>query len=215
MSAATVPILVVGVSTARTHNILQELARSGWEAHSVETLQEADTVLRTVRFNLILAAEKLPDGTGYELAPLVARQAGNLFMSVPLSETCLWLPVVENGVKSLGQRAMNPMALAMEAESILRACAAPAARREASSAAIARVGPSPLGAATQSPAPARLDCEPRARNSARVFAAPKLEIPARRKTASDTPVVPKELAPLTRDDAAREPAVAGKRWRGL
>jgi hypothetical protein len=127
MSAATVRILVVGNSIASTETILSGLARSGWESHAVKTVCEADTVLRTVRYQLTLATEKLPDGTGYDLAALIAEQSGNLFISVPLSETCLWLPAVEHGVRSLGQRALNPLTLGTEAEFILRtADAAPA-----------------------------------------------------------------------------------------
>lgn len=120
MSAAAVRILVVGTSTASTESTLKELARSGWESHSVRTVREADSVLRTIRFQLTLASETLPDGRGYDLAPLVAQQAGNLFISVPLSETCLWLPAVEKGVRSLGKRALNPLMLKTEAENILR-----------------------------------------------------------------------------------------------
>jgi hypothetical protein len=122
MPAAAVRILVVGTSAASTESTLQGLARSGWESHSVKAIREADTVLRTIRFQLTLASEKLPDGTGYDLAWLVSQQTGNLFIAVPLSETCLWLPAVENGVRSLGERALNPLTLKTEAESILRAC---------------------------------------------------------------------------------------------
>jgi hypothetical protein len=120
MSAA-VRILFVGNSTASTDSTLKALARSGWGSHSVKTAREADTVLRTIRFQLTLAAEKLLDGTGYELAPLIVRQTGTLFVSVPLSESCLWLPAVENGARSLGQRVLNPHALAIEADFLLRA----------------------------------------------------------------------------------------------
>jgi DNA-binding NtrC family response regulator len=122
MSAAAVRILVVGTSTTSTESTLKGLARSGWESHAVKTVREADTVLRTIRFQLVLATEKLPDGTGYDLAWLVAQQTGNLFIAVPLSETCLWLPAVENGVRALGERALNPLILKTEAESILRTC---------------------------------------------------------------------------------------------
>lgn len=120
MSTDAVRILVVGTSTASTESTLKGLARFGWESHSVRTVREAETVLRTIRFHVTLATEKLPDGTGYELASLVVQQSGNLFISVPLSETCLWLPAVENGVRSLGQRALNPLMLATEAGAILR-----------------------------------------------------------------------------------------------
>jgi len=128
MSAATVRILVVGNSTASTESTLKALARSGWESHSVKTVREAGAVLRTIRFDLTLATEKLADGTGYELAALIAQQSGNLFISVPLSETCLWLPAVEKGTRSLGQRALNLLTLAKEAGVTLRTCDTAAAR---------------------------------------------------------------------------------------
>jgi len=97
MSAAAVRILIVGNSTASTESTSKELARSGWESLAVKTVHEADAVLRTIRFKLTLATEKLPDGTGYELVSLVVQQSGSLFVSVPLSETYLWLPAVKNG----------------------------------------------------------------------------------------------------------------------
>ena len=103
MSATAVRILFVGSSTASAQSTLNELARSGWESHSVQTLQEADSVLRTIRFHLTLATEKLADGTGYGLVSAVERQGGNLFISVPLSETCLWLPAVETGQQIAGR----------------------------------------------------------------------------------------------------------------
>jgi CheY-like chemotaxis protein len=121
MSAAPVRILVVGNPTTSTASTLKGLARSGWESHAVEGVREARTVLRTIRFQLILATEKLPDGTGYELAPLIAQQGGSLFISVSLSEACLWLPAVERGLRLPGRRALNPLTLAVEAELILRA----------------------------------------------------------------------------------------------
>ena len=54
----------------------------------MDNVREAETVLKTIRFKVILAAENVRDGSGYELAPLVARQSGNLFISIALSEVC-------------------------------------------------------------------------------------------------------------------------------
>lgn len=101
--------------------MLERWRRSGWGAHMVESVHEAETVLKTIRFKVILAAENLRDGSGYELAPLVARQSGSLFISVALSETCLWLPVIEQGIRELGKRAINPWMLETEVECVLRA----------------------------------------------------------------------------------------------
>jgi hypothetical protein len=121
MFASPVRVLVVGLISANTRAMLERWGRSGWASHTVDSVQEAEAVLKTIRFKVILAAENVSDGSGYEVASLVARQSGNLFISVSLSETCLWLPVIEQGARSLGKRAINPWILETEVESILRA----------------------------------------------------------------------------------------------
>jgi hypothetical protein len=130
MSTSAVRVLIVGPTTSSTVGILKKLARAGWGSHAVAGAREAETVLKTIRFKVVLSSEKLPDGTGYELAGLIARQRGSLFIGVTLSETCLWLPVIERGEKSLGKRAINPTALEAEVSEILRVlkAAEPAAK---------------------------------------------------------------------------------------
>lgn len=120
-TASAVRVLIVGPTTSSTNGILSKLARAGWGSHAVAGAREAETVLKTIRFKVVLSSEKLPDGTGYELAPLIARQGGSLFIGVTLSETCLWLPVIEKGERSLGKRAMNPTMLEAEVSGLLRA----------------------------------------------------------------------------------------------
>jgi hypothetical protein len=120
MSTSAVRVLIAGPTTSSTNGILKKLARAGWGSHAVAGAREAETVLKTIRFKVVLSSEKLPDGTGYELAPLIARQGGSLFIGVTLSETCLWLPVIEKGERSLGKRAMNPTMLEAEVSELLR-----------------------------------------------------------------------------------------------
>jgi hypothetical protein len=120
MSTSVVRILIVGSITSSTSEILRKLAGVGWGSHSVSSVREAETVIKTIRFKIVLSAEKLPDGTGYELAALIGRQLGTLLIGVSLSETCLWLSVVEKGVRSLGKRAMNPTMLESELMELLR-----------------------------------------------------------------------------------------------
>lgn len=120
MFATPVRVLVVGLANGNTQGMLERWRRSGWGSHTVDSVREAETVLKTIRFKVVLASENVSDGSGYELADLVGRQSGNLFISVALSETCLWLPVVEQGARSLGKRAINPWILETEVESILR-----------------------------------------------------------------------------------------------
>lgn len=113
-------ILAVGKLSRGTQSILSRLATSGWGARTVETLREAEALVNTFRFDLILAAESLPDGRAYGMTETVVRRNGTLLVAIALSESCLWLPVVDLGTKVLGTRALNPEQLEQEAERILR-----------------------------------------------------------------------------------------------
>jgi hypothetical protein len=222
MSAAAVRILVVGNSSASTESTLKALARSGWDSHTVGTVREGDAVLRTIRFHLTLAAEKLPDGTGYQLATLIAQQCGNLFISVPLSETCLWLPAVEHGMRSLGQRALNPLTLATEAEIILRACDTAIAwpKTERSGGGISagdavRVGALPARAVAQLSETERFGQQARERYEHGEEAVQKRPIAARRQLMSRGSAVAERPLALAGEGVERELAAQGKRWRGV
>jgi hypothetical protein len=106
MAATALQILMVGNPSANTAAMLFRLAKRGWGARHVDTVSEAKEVMQTFHFAVVLAPETLPDGRGYDLAPTVSRQLGNLYVGIPLSET-LWLPAVERGALVLGQRGLN------------------------------------------------------------------------------------------------------------
>jgi len=119
MSPVTMRILVVGKSAASTTATLSRLALQGWVAETAENVAEARSALNLFRLDVVLSEENLPDGRGYDLADAVATQSSNLLVSVALSESCLWLPVIERGERSLGQRALTPQMLEFEVETIL------------------------------------------------------------------------------------------------
>jgi hypothetical protein len=222
MSAAAVRILVVGNSTTSTASTLKDLARSGGDSHSVETVREAGEVLRTIRFQLTLAADKLSDGTGYELVTLIARQLGNLFISVSLSETCLWLPAVEKGMRSLGQRALNPLTLATEAEMILRGCDTAIVRPESERsgggiafAQVVRAEAFTSGAVAQLTETERFQRQVPERYEHREGAAPKRPVGARRQLLRAASVAVEHPLPLECEGLERELVAQGKRWRGF
>jgi hypothetical protein len=222
MSAATVCILVVGNSTASTESTLKSLARCGWESHAVKSVREAETVLRTIRYSLTLAAEKLSGGTGYDLAALIAQQSGNLFISVRLSETCLWLPVVERGVRSLGQRALNSLALATEVASILRSADTAVARsgRERGGDEISSSDGIPgevLPAGTAAPLTEteRFGRQDRERYEHGEDAAQRRLITPRRPVVGVASPAPKSPLAVTPEGIARAVEAPGKRWRGF
>jgi hypothetical protein len=222
MPAAAVRILVVGNSIVSTESTLKGLARSGWESHAVKTVREADAVLRTIRFQLTLATEKLPDGTGYDLSTLIAQQSGNLFISVPLSETCLWLPAVENGVRSLGQRSLNPLTLATEAELILRATdtavvrhenyrkdRAVAAGEDLSDPALPARAPADLTGAQ------RCGREAGGKNGAGQDAMARRTIASRRRATLPPGASSEDTARFVAEDALPDLGALAKRWRGV
>jgi hypothetical protein len=84
-----------------------------------EKLSEARDFLEIFRLDIVLASESLADGRGYALADAMRRQSGTLIVGVPLSESCLWLPVVERGVTVLGRRAFSPTMLEAELDRLL------------------------------------------------------------------------------------------------
>jgi len=119
MPAITIRILVAGMPSESTTAILSRLATHGWGARRVATLQQAREELESVAFDVALASETLQDGLGYELASGVARQGATLFVGVALSESALWLPVIERGTRVLGTPGIHPRVLLQEMESLL------------------------------------------------------------------------------------------------
>lgn len=130
MPVSAVRILVVGQASPSTLATLQQLEREGWSSHSVDTIAEAENVLRTIRFDVILAGETIGDGSGYDLTDSVLLRSETLLVSIALSEASLWLPVVQRGVLTLGDRALNSSMLQLE---IIELLSKPARSRESTS----------------------------------------------------------------------------------
>jgi DNA-binding response OmpR family regulator len=114
-------ILVVGKRSPPTNVTLGRLARRGYGFRAVETLRDGEDLMKTFAFDMVLAAESLPGGRGYDLMRMVVRRGITLLVAVALSESCVWLPVVEFGQKVLGTRAINADALEVEVEKLLKA----------------------------------------------------------------------------------------------
>jgi DNA-binding response OmpR family regulator len=120
MPSSAMRILAIGVDSLGTGPMLAALATRGWGSRSVGTLREARELLRTFRFDIVLAGESLPDGQGYELIDTIARHEGTLLIGVALSESCLWLPVLQRGTNVFGKRAFNADLIESEVELLLR-----------------------------------------------------------------------------------------------
>lgn len=112
-------LLVVGDSSLAAHSTVESLSRRGAQQAIALTVQEAIVRLGDFAFDVVLASEFLPDGRAYELMPIVERKGCSLLVAVALSESALWLPVIENGRRVLGTRALNARMLESELERLL------------------------------------------------------------------------------------------------
>ena len=119
MPATPASILAVGTPALLPPRILNRLGAHGWRCRRTGTLREALSVLRGgARFDVVLAAESIGDGSGYDLTRSVMASFGTLFVGIPLTEGHLWLPVVEGGRKVLGQQALSSSMLEPEMEMV-------------------------------------------------------------------------------------------------
>jgi hypothetical protein len=97
-------ILLVGLAGANQESIAHLLMQRDWNWKAAESLASAVRHLgRMTGLKLVLAAEVLVDGRGYELTDLIARQGSSLLVGVMLSEGEVWLPVVERGERTFGR----------------------------------------------------------------------------------------------------------------
>jgi len=119
MPARRMRILTVGNTPLGLAAHLRCMALHGWGSRPVGTVREAKGLLEMLKFEIVLAAENLPDGQGYDLSEIVAQRARSLLVAVALSASVLWLPVVLQGSKVLGQRALNDNMLETEVETLL------------------------------------------------------------------------------------------------
>jgi hypothetical protein len=148
MPATAMRILVVGALPRGSIEILRRFGDRGWGSRQVVTLQQARDQVATYDFDVVLATESLCDGRGYDLADAVTQHSRTLLVGVALSESCLWLPVVERGVGVLGRRALNAQMLESEMEKLMRASALDNVRDISNNATFAGGRPGPLGTAT-------------------------------------------------------------------
>jgi DNA-binding NtrC family response regulator len=112
-------ILLVALDAGGVLAAVERLECRGWECRVVESLREAEEALETGNFRIVLAAEEMADGSGFDLRDTVIKRAGSLFVAILLSESCLWLPVAERGVRTLGECALDPHTLEEEIEGLL------------------------------------------------------------------------------------------------
>src|SRR5262249_703850 len=89
-------------------SMAQRFSTRASESHTATSLPEACDLFATLEFDLVLSNTNLPDGSAYPLVGLLAGLLTTLFFSLPVKDSCWWLPAIEYGQECLGNPAMRP-----------------------------------------------------------------------------------------------------------
>jgi hypothetical protein len=115
--------LFVGKPCQKSVAMLTRMGRRGWGSYSADNLKEARPLIEGGGFDLVLALQELPDGSGYELLSPLAERGSSLFVGIDLFHDRLWIPVVELGERMFGDRAIPADTAEAAWEQILLAAA--------------------------------------------------------------------------------------------
>jgi len=77
-------------------------------------------MLSTHRVHLVLSNTMLPDGTGFGLLEALAGRPVTAFLCLPVENSCLWLPAIDDGKDCLGTPALRPSEFAIALEEMAR-----------------------------------------------------------------------------------------------
>ena len=119
MPSIAMRILVIGEFLPGTGEILRRLSGRGWGARKVPTLRDARAPAGDVRFRCGARFRSPPRWPRLRCRRIRCLHSRTLMVGVALSESCLWLPVVDRGKHVLGKRALNVEALESEMETLL------------------------------------------------------------------------------------------------
>ena len=100
-------ILLVGDSETRPSFLSERLIEWGGECKFASCRADVAALIRSQRFDLILSRMRLPDGSAFELVPLVNGRPTSLFSYLPTKDGCWWLPLVRSGAECAGGPALQ------------------------------------------------------------------------------------------------------------
>jgi DNA-binding NtrC family response regulator len=110
--------LLVGQSFASAEALKDRLRRWGFCCCLAANIQAAFEFLEFHGAEIVLADRHLPDGTGFELAVSLEGRPVTVFVSVPIEDSCLWLPAIRQGKICWGSPALRPSEFASSLEAI-------------------------------------------------------------------------------------------------
>ena len=100
--------LLIGESPQGSSNLAKRLQARGCECDFAVSSQEASSMLRAERFDLVLSPMRLRDGSLFSLISLLDGSGITLFFSYIVEDSCWWLPALRHGENCFGSSALRP-----------------------------------------------------------------------------------------------------------
>ena len=101
-------MLLIGENPQGSSFLAKRLQGRGCECGFAVTREAACSLLGFERFDLVLSAFRLPDGSAFSLVALLEGSISTLFFFKPVENSCWWLPALRNGRKCFGSSALLP-----------------------------------------------------------------------------------------------------------
>jgi len=95
-------VLLVGETSRSSTQMMNWLYKRGCQCHFAMSCQEACSLISHTQFDLVLSQYQLPDRTAFPMLDWLAGSPATLFLSTPVENGCLWLPMLERGKRCVG-----------------------------------------------------------------------------------------------------------------
>ena len=95
-------VLLVGETSKGSTQLMNWLYKRGCQCHFAMSCQEACSLISHTQFDLVLSQYQLPDRTAFPMLDWLAGSPATLFLSTPVENGCLWLPMLERGKRCVG-----------------------------------------------------------------------------------------------------------------
>ena len=113
-------VFLVGENFHAASALTNKLYLLKFQCHFADTMRAASELLSSQPVDLVLSNMYLPDGTGVGLLPALARLRVNAFLSLPVENSCLWLPALNGGKLCLGAPVLSPLEFRRALEELAR-----------------------------------------------------------------------------------------------
>lgn len=108
MRAGKIKIMLVGENPQGSSYLVSRLEGQGCECRFATSYQEACTLLRQGRYDLVLSPIRLCSGSVFPLIDVLEGSGTTLFYSHAVEDSCWWLPALRKGQRCFGSPALRP-----------------------------------------------------------------------------------------------------------